>query len=124
MVGGLALCCGMPAYQVQKMGGMVGAMGIGWLANVAQGKLDDVAQLTVGGRPEVDRMVQVIQNEVGDISQFQPDMTDLETHVDKTVGKAQVVLPLQGTKATKTCTVHLKQHPQMMWQVEDVTFAP
>lgn len=116
------LCCGVPLYQVRKIGGMAGAMGIGWLANVAQGEIDGAAQLTVGGRSETERLAKKIEAEIGSIANFEPDMAQLDSHVDKITGKAEVTLPLTGSKGTATCTVHLKQHPQMMWQVEDVTF--
>jgi hypothetical protein len=116
------LCCGLPLWQLRKMGGMAGTMGIGWLANVAQGQLDGAATLTVGGRSETERLAKKIEGEVGSIANFQPDMTKLDAHVDKVAGKAEVTLPLTGSKGTATCTLHLKQSQQTMWQVEDVTF--
>jgi len=130
---GAGICCGIPGYRAanayKQMGGMPGVMAMGWLANVQTGQLDSAAQLTVGGRSEVDKLAQKIRDEVGAMSDIGSSsgaggMPQMHTEENKGAGTARVSVMLTGDKGTANCVLRMKQSTQTMWMVEDVTFEP
>ncbi len=119
LLGGV-ICAGGIYFFVRKgldtVGGMQGAMAMGWLSNVMNGDLDAAGSLTEGGRPQAEAFAQDIEKAVGEIrSVGGATGLELETVIDESSGEAVVTIPVTGTDGSATLRITVVKSPNTMF---------
>lgn len=123
ILGAVSLCCLLPGYRAWRMSdqlGMSGMMGVGWLANVAQGNMSQAGQITVGGEPAARKLVDTVKASIGDLTTIPPDFSGVTVREDDAAGTAEVSVPVSGSAGSGTCVLALKRQAQNVWFVESL----
>lgn len=117
---GMATCCiGVSWYFARQAGGMVGLSAVGWYYNAVQGSYDAMADLTVGGRAEAERLSEELTDQFGRLTPTGQEMVGIKPRLSADGGSAEVPIRVDGSKGGGTLVLHPRQASGGLWQVED-----
>jgi hypothetical protein len=119
LLGGVLLCCLMPAgfgfWAVKN----AGAPAQSWLTAVSQGNMDEAGTYTVGGSEAARDLAAKVENQVGKLEASQG--FQMGTEANYTNGVGRIRLPISGSKGRSTAVFEMEKHEDT-WKVKDVTF--
>ncbi len=121
LVGMVACCGGVSWYFARQAGGMVGLSAVGWYYNAVQGSYDAMADLTVGGRAEAERLSEELRDQFGRLTPTGQEMVGIKPRMSADGGSAEVPIRVDGSKGGGTLVLHLRQASAGLWQVEDIS---
>lgn len=121
VLGGIGLCCAMPAALGFWAVKNAGAPAQSWLQSVGSGQMEQAGQLTVGGTEKARELATKVEDEVGRLEA--PTSFEFNTQAEYNNGVARIRLPISGSKGRTTGVFEMEKH-EGIWKVKDITFEP
>jgi hypothetical protein len=121
VLGGIGLCCLLPAGLGFWAVKTSGAPAASWLEYVRQGQMDQAGQITVGGTDKARELARRVEDQVGALEP--PGPVPLSTNAEFNNGVGRVRIPVSGSKGRATGVFEMEKHGDT-WKVTDITFEP